>query len=294
MKKNGLKELIGPTNLPAFVASLNSNEPFATECIQSISEPLCTLPFLESLTTLLAHWPDVVQSYQPKIADEVSAVAVSTKEAQENFASGMSLYFDDVEKLSPLLTDWLNSIRNDLELSTITKSRCLVYATPKGKGTVPHFDQNINFVLQIRGTKTWSLASNQNVDNPLSRHTMGLPPDAELETYLKSPLIETMPLDKKTITLKPGMLLFVPRGTWHSTFAEDDALSLNFTFTAPTWLDLFTAALRSRLALSAPWRETATVSSAESVNFFDLLLSDLKDDLPHWTATEILKATEAK
>ncbi len=106
-----------------------------------------------------------------------------------------------------------------------------------------------------------------------------------------------MPKSALTVELKPGSLLFVPRGYWHSTEAQGEALALNFTFTAPTWIDLFTTALRSRLALSHHWRETANGVSdlhrrdeAEAV--LETLLAGLKDDLPQWESADILNATE--
>jgi 50S ribosomal protein L16 3-hydroxylase len=278
---------------------LESNKPFAVKGLTTTIGPLTRLPFLESLDTLLKLWPDLVQAHLPKVADEASSINVSSEDARKLFENGMALMFDQAHRISPELSLWLETIRNDLGLSALTQSRCLLYATPKSKGTAPHFDQNVNFVLQIHGIKKWWLAPNRHVQNPLSRHTMGLPIDPELQTYAQTPMPTRMPSGIRPITLEPGSLLFVPRGTWHTTEAESDALSLNFTYSAPTWLDLFTAALRSRLALSSEWRETAGgVSSADSSHReaaqqkFDLLLSELTYDLPNWKASEILEVTE--
>jgi len=223
---------------------------------------------------------------------------VGAGEALRFFNEGMGLLFSDAQVTSPVLTDWLQGIRRDLGLSTLTNGRCLIYATPAGKGTAPHFDQNLNFVLQIHGTKTWTLAPNTHVQNPLSRHLIGHPTDPELSTYVDRPMPESMPDNATSYELAPGSLLFVPRGCWHSTEAHGDALSLNFTFTAPTWLDLFTAALRGRLALSAEWRRTAVgVSDPQerenATQEFDQLLAGLAADIPNWIATDILDVTEA-
>ena len=102
---------------------------------------------------------------------------------------------------------------------------------------------------------------------------------------------ERMPADSRSIVLEPGSLLFVPRGVWHSTHASSDALSLNFTYSAPTWIDLLMAALRSRLAQASEWRETAIPASAHEL---DALLRELADDVPHWNASDILAATEGE
>lgn len=253
-------------------------------------QDLTQLPFLSSLDNLLKAWPSSIEAHLPEVRDEISSVEVNASEAKKYFDDGMSLLFNDAQGLSPVLEKWIEGLRKDLGLSVLTYGRSLIYATPDGTGTAPHFDQNINFVLQISGIKKWKVAMNHHVVNPLTRHTMGQPTDPELASYLKNSLPLSMPDNVLEFELKPGSLLFVPRGAWHSTEACGDALSLNFTFSAPTWIDLLTAALRSRLAQSAEWRKTADVSSVKEFN--DLLLS-LTNDLPHWKAADILAATEA-
>ena len=123
----------------------------------------------------------------------------------------------------------------------------------------PYSNQNINFVLQIKGTKKWTLAENFSVDNPMDRYTMGMPVDPVMMSYLKGQMAETMPQDTISFDLKPRSFLFVPKGVWYSTEAEGDASALNFTFTAPTWTDLLLGALRSRLILSPERRDPAFV-----------------------------------
>jgi len=299
VKRTGLAALIHPRSVREFSTHLASNEPFVVTDLDKTIGPLTRLPLLESLDALFERWPARVSAHLPKVADEASSIEVSPGDARKLFENGMALLFDHAHKISPELSQWLEAIRKDLGLSALTYGRCLLYATPKGKGTAPHFDQNVNFVLQIHGIKTWRLAPNCHVENPLSRHTMGLPTDPEMQTYVRRPMPTRLPFGDSPIVLKPGSLLFVPRGTWHTTEAQSDALSLNFTYSAPTWLDLLAAALRSRLALSSEWRETANgVSHPDRARReaarqrFDSLLSDLTHDLPSWKASEILDATE--
>jgi len=295
---SGLSALIHPCSITDFFDKYERNEPFVVHQNEQSIKALFELPFLASLEALLNSWPSTIQAQLPDFRDEASSIDTTAKDAQKLFDNGMGLLFNEAQNISPLLCHWLEQIRKDLGVSAMSLSRCLIYATPDGKGTAPHFDQNINFVLQIHGTKKWLIAPNQHVANPMTRHTMGLPVDPELMSYLETPMPEKMPPDATTFELRPGSLLFVPRGSWHSTQAEGDALSLNFTFTAPTWIDLFTAVLRSRLALSPEWRETADgVSDHERYGLaerkFDYLLSTLIDDLQHWKASDILNATES-
>lgn len=295
--KPGLGALIHPHIAEDFFTAYEKNEPFVVHHPKEALTSLRGLEFLSSLENLLNMWPHSIQAHLPDLRDESSSVDTNPKDAKKLFQNGMGLLFNEAHRISPLLQSWLEKIRADLGISTQTYSRCLIYATPNGKGTAAHFDQNINFVLQIHGTKIWQLAPNEHVANPLTRHTMGTKVDAEMAGYLEEELPLSMPKSAQTIELKPGSMLFVPRGYWHSTEAQGEALALNFTFTAPTWIDLFTTALRSRLVLSPEWRETAngvcdSERRDEAEAYLETLLAGLKEDLPHWESADILNVTE--
>jgi 50S ribosomal protein L16 3-hydroxylase len=299
MKQVGLSALIYPNTPEEFFERSWPHEPFVVHGLNETVRQITELPTLQSLDALLNSWPASVQVHLPDVADESSAVESTPKDARKLFSNQMALLFNNVQKVLPELTTWLNALSSDLGLPKSTLARCIVYATPDGKGTSCHFDQNINFVLQIHGTKTWWLAPNESVDNPTQRFTIGQPLDPELASYAHSEMPTEMPKNCREIILKPGSMLFVPRSFWHATEATGEALALNFTFSQPTWVDLFTLALRSRLSLSPEWRELAdgvTSRDAERRAIgnqkFDALLMDLVEDLPNWRAKDILRATE--
>lgn len=298
MKKIGLSALIEPQTIEDFLETW-PHEPVVVHGLGKSIQSLVELPFLQSLEALLNSWPEMVQAHLPDISDEASSVDATPFNARKLFANKMGLLFNNVQKISPALTEWLKAISQDLGLPSSTYARCIVYATPDGKGTAAHFDQNINFVLQLKGTKLWTLAPNTHAVNPTERFTIGQPIDPELVSYVEKEMPTKMPSEQQQIILKPGSMLFVPRGFWHSTEAEGEALALNFTFSQPTWVDLMTAALRSRLLLSPEWRELADgVTSkdserrAQAQRKFEYLLTELVQDLPHWQAQDILAATE--
>lgn len=300
MSKIGLASLIDPQPTADFFEEAWPFEPFVVHDLKESVAELTSLPFLQSLDAMLGSWPHSVQAHLPDVNDESSAVDVTPADARKLFANRMGLLFNRVQRTSPVLQNWLKALGKDLGLPTSTYARCIVYATPDGKGTAAHFDQNINFVLQIHGTKKWTIAPNTSVHNPTERHTLGQPIAPEILSYAHAEMPEVMPgADRREFILKPGSLLFVPRGYWHSTEAEGEALALNFTFSQPTWVDVFLLALRSRLSLSPEWRELADGVTAADVDRrqaatvrLDLLLEELKEDLPHWRAEDILSATE--
>lgn len=297
----GLSSLIGASNGEMFLAEHWPHSPFVIHNLSFI--PIREIPAFASIDALLASWRGQLQAHLPDVADEASSIDASAADAKKLFASRMGLLFNNVEANVPDLKPWIEAIKADLGLPQMTYGRCIAYATPDGKGTATHFDQNINFVLQLQGTKVWKLTPNFNVANPTARHTLGLPMDPELAAYtepIPASTPEALPANETIeVTLKPGSFLFVPRGYWHSTSAMGEALALNFTYNQPTWTDLLTAALRSRLQLSPEWRELADgVSSRESIRRmqaetrFNELLLELVADLPNWQASDILGATE--
>ena len=315
IKSGALESLLYPFPNKEFFAKHWPYRPFQTHSLKQTIRPLMNLPLLQNLDSLLNSWPRQVQAHLPDVADEASSIEVLPADARKLYANGMSLLFNNVQDFSDELKAWLAGLRSDLGLPRSTVSRCMVYATPDGSGTATHFDQNVNFVLQLVGSKVWQLCPNNFLSHPTQRHTVGQPVDDELSTYLNSQLPERSDfLDlaqsheslhdeqiTESVTLNPGSLLFVPRGYWHATSAVGPALALNFTFSQPTWIDLFTTALRSRLLLSAERRELADgVSSPSSerrdraTKRFDALLLEIVADLPNWQAAEILAATEGE
>ena len=295
--KNALTSFIKPRTKSEFLEYYRDNTPVVSHDLFESTSELTDLPFLKSLDDLLKFWPKPVDCYLPGIADEVNSITTSTDEAKKLFKEGRGLIFNDADTESDVLRRWVDELITELGLSTLTYGRSLIYAIPAGKVTDPHFDQNINFVYQIHGTKKWWVAPNHHVENPMTRHTIGAPTDPELASYAPE-MPETFPSGASEFTLKPGSFLFVPRGAWHTTKASDeDTLSISFTLTAPTWIDLLTAAMRGRLAQNSEWRETADFVTdkehhLEATEHLDYLLAELSSEIPYWRAKDILGATE--
>lgn len=223
--------------------------------------PLVELPEFSDLALLLGSYRDQVRIALPDKRDEHSSLKVDGVTAAALHGSGMALILNGVERFLPLVSDWLNALRLELGLPPGCEPRSIVYVTPSGAGNSPHFDANANFVMQLRGTKRWHLAPNAHVPHPTDRWAMNeatMP--EELRGYVTGPLPTTMPVDAEVIDLHPGSVLFVPRGYWHATEADEDTLSLNFTFGQPTWADVVLSALRRKLLQHDSWRQLARAS----------------------------------
>ncbi|MCJ8314907.1 MAG: cupin-like domain-containing protein [Saccharospirillaceae bacterium] len=288
-----LKSLIGDHTTEEFLKLLKSRTPFISHGNSESLKDLMSLPFLDSVGNLAACWLDTVDVFNSEIADEISKSSVSPEDALHEYNNGSCILFNDVNRMIPEFDMWNQQIRKEIGFSELSFVRNLVYATPAGKGNAPHFDQNFNFVIQLSGTKKWWLAKNNTINNPMTRHVIGHPVDHELEGYSTKEFPESFPADCTEYILEPGSILFVPRGVWHMTEAVTDAVSFNFTFTPPTWIDIATTALREKLSHNEKWRESAILdNNGSNNNEFNKLIKGLSADVENWQSADFLDITE--
>lgn len=225
-----------------------------------------TLPEIWQLTDLqsLEHAlqiaaPETIFANLPDRDEEYNQIKLGNiEDVKKAFACKMGISMEpDMPKIAELIF-WLRSIQRDLGLSQHTFGRCNIYAIPDGGRTACHYDQNINFVCQITGEKTWDLAPNVNITNPVTRHTAGTPPDQATTAYGELPMPNKMPSKGKIrVVLKRGSVLFVPRGWWHQTSSKGDSISLNFTYDQLNWANVLSDAICQRLMKEKKWRAVA-------------------------------------
>ncbi len=255
-----LGTLFGEESPEPFLQEYWPNKPLVFHHPEKLAPEIWQLPGLQSLDqalgiaasdTIFANLPDRDEEYnQVKLTS-----AIDVKKA---FACKMGISMEpDMDKI-PELIFWLRAIQRDLGLSQQTYSRCNIYAIPDGGRTACHYDQNINFVCQITGEKTWDLAPNTHIVNPIMRHTAGTPPDRSTTAYANKPLPHKMPSKGHTrVVLKPGSVLFVPRGYWHQTSSKGESISLNFTYDQLSWAQVVSDAICHQLMKEEKWRAVA-------------------------------------
>ncbi len=302
MKKMNLAELIAPVSLTEFFESHWPRNPLFLESDKKKLQNLLTIPQLQSLESVVAARTLKVRACLPDFDDEYSSMHIEPHDALKAYRNNMTLVFDSMQTQDVSIAETLQQIRLDLGLVTggeennLCKARSIVYATPAGCGTRMHFDANANFIIQLRGTKHWTLATNRSVINPTERFTTGAEEmPAALEMQCTAPLLDEMPEDAVDYFMEPGCVLYVPRGCWHSTTTDEDSLSLNFTFSQPTWADVFTKALQEWLLKSSEWRELADGLEGEDLNRrnkalekFTVLVKKLGAELPGLSARQLL------
>lgn len=302
MNKIGLAQLIFPLTSEDFFKQYWPHTPLFIPPVQNKLKDLIELPQLQNLEALVAARSLKVRACLPDFDDEYSSISLDPQDALKAFRNNMTLVFDSMQAQEKKIATVLTNIREDLGLVTgglennLCRARSIVYATPAGAGTRMHFDANANFIIQLSGTKRWILAENTSVKNPTERFTVGaFEMPAALEKQCHAELLYEMPENANEIIMKPGCVLFVPRGYWHATDTEEDSISLNFTFSQPSWADVFTKSLQEWLLNSPDWRALADgIESKDSqrknfaIEQFESLIKDLSLKMPEISGRELL------
>ena len=296
-----LKDLISPLSVEEFFQKHWPRTPLFISAVTGKLHDVFQLKQLQSLENLVDARFDKVRACLPDFDDEYSSILIDPKDALKAYRNNMTLVFDSMQHQDTYIAKSLLQIKHDLGLISgpdhdLCRARSIAYATPAGGGTRMHFDANANFIIQIQGSKQWTLAPNRSVTDPTERFTVGsyvMP--AALEKQCHDLLIDEPPEDSYEVEMTVGSVLFVPRGYWHATTTHEDSLSLNFTFSQPSWADVFTKSMQEWLLNSPDWRALADgLESAEplrkerAIEQFEMLLKDLSLKLPEISGRQLL------
>ena len=137
------------------------------------------------------------------------------------FDGGATVIFSQLHRRVPALARFCTALGRIFGARMQTN----IYLTPPGaQGFRPHWDTHDVFVLQLSGTKAWSI-----YDRPVELPLKGQAFDKERDQ--PGPLTEQF-------LLEPGHLAYVPRGLMHSATSTTEAsLHITLGLMAFTWTD---------------------------------------------------------
>ncbi len=149
---------------------------------------------------------------------------------------GASVVLDLIETLS----SGVAAVSAALQTATGGVAVCNAYCSWQAhQAFMAHFDNTDVFALHIEGSKVWRVYEGR-ADNAIDAegHNYGsFTPDHH--SRAKGRILEE-------IEMKPGDVLYVPRGQYHEALASSDAsLHLSFGIGQPTGLDVISRLLRS-------------------------------------------------
>lgn len=207
--------------------------------------------------------------------DGQSLPVTKTKNWLDRLQQGATLIINGVHRRTPELEALVANIRQE----TGYRSQINLYCSPSSeKGFNCHYDTHEVLILQIDGEKEWFVFP-ETIASPIStmRSAEQIPPD--VPPYLQC-------------ILKPGDVLYIPRGHWHyaiacGNYAEEEyapSLHLTLGIDCQTGLDWMTW-LGQELPENTAWRENLPVISQGDKTAAKAHLEQLRDRLISWLQT---------
>lgn len=130
---------------------------------------------------------------------------------------GASLVANDIERIAPEIRDWTQMLGE--QFAALTNAN--VYCSFKGvQAFATHFDVHDVFAVQCEGEKVWRIYQNR-ADAPLVAPHGGEEVQRQIDAA-RGPLLAE-------VRMRPGDVLYLPRGCYHDALAQDGA-SLHVTF----------------------------------------------------------------
>lgn len=185
------------------------------------------------LTTLHLSHPDVhmVNAAKPDLdvgAYTYQSGLIDTARLYQEYAEGGTIVLNQLEGSLPSLMDLCRSMEREFS----SRFQCNIYVTPGGaaQGLKTHYDTHDVFVLQIAGAKRWRI-----YDMPIERPFRGQ--DFTPDEYTPGEL--TMEFE-----LRPGDMVYVPRGVMHDAISTDeDSCHITLGLLPTSWTDLLLEAV---------------------------------------------------
>jgi 50S ribosomal protein L16 3-hydroxylase len=286
----GLELLLGPMR-DEFLRTCWPERPFVYHGSLDRLVRLTSAAALQGVPQLLsaraAHYQDMTV-----FGGNGFAKRMAPREAIHFYQRGDNLSCSDLESTIPEVRAVLAELAADLR-EPPQYFHCGVFAASGGRGVTMHYDTGLNFNVQLRGEKVWRLAPNRHVDHPLEPCDNQ---DDHAPRFARRPFPSAMPGDAMTFRVKPGSVVFVPRGYWHETDTFGESLALTMVLDPPTWRRRVLHELGRRLELLAQWRAYPMAMAGSPadreglVQQLDALLPQLREAVGTLRSEEVLDA----
>ena len=215
-------------------------------------------------------------------------VAVDHLSASMLLRMGLSLYLPELAQTLPGLGVLLREMEAALGIPP-GSARIGAFVAPGENGVTCHFDAEEVISIQLIGRKRFYISHEKALEQPLGMQFN--PGDTTFDDmYPQSGggFPDPATASFKCVELKPGSVLFMPRGTWHRTETRETSLSISIILRPPSAMESVLDALRARMLQEPCWRRplhgawgTATARQAAERQLDELLksLPELTGDL---------------
>ena len=171
------------------------------------------------------------------------------------FNMGLTVYLDNIQPCLPKSPLVLQALERNLGIPPGT-ARIGAFASPPGDGAACHYDTEDVISIQLTGSKAFHVAPVEEVRYPVGmQYSPGSAPYAELYPQVNGRFPDWKDATFDCIEMRPGSVLFMPRGTWHRTEADEPSLSITIALRPPSAAEIVLENVRWLLLQDASWRK---------------------------------------
>lgn len=130
-----------------------------------------------------------------------------------------------------------------------------------------HFDHESNFMVQLRGDKTWVFAKNTDLPDPVFPYFPTNPGrfyDDGRNPFTGVHLPRELPMGYVERVVHSGTVTFMPRGFWHGTHSHEESFAIGFVIDPPTIAEIVISDLLARLHSDLDFRAHPLTSNTPS------------------------------
>lgn len=226
---------------------------FVTQCEPANWPAVLRCEELASVQNLAKRYRGSLRFTHGRKSDQM--IRIDSVDPAILFEMGLTLNFEDIGPYVPGAPEFLRGLESELGLNegSLVLS---AFASPHQDGLGCHFDAQDVISIQLHGTKRFHYAPAQEVAMPYgTQYIPGGKPYDELYAQAQNGFPDNTDVKFETAEMKPGSVLFLPRGTWHYTEAGEPSLSLSITISPPTLIDCAMEQIRWLLLQDSAWRE---------------------------------------
>jgi hypothetical protein len=181
-------------------------------------------------------------------------VEAASHQVEGLFKQGATICVTNIHMADPDLAHWAQTLRTQLNFSGTVGVNC--YFSPGGAGLSTHYDKRVVTNLQIAGKKRWRYSTEAAKLWP-DHNALYLDGKVEPADAGRAP----PDMEFREVEMKPGDLLCLPAGAWHSAQASGgESLAINVYFQPQNFLDQLLPLLRSFAAANGDWRGGTPIS----------------------------------
>lgn len=170
------------------------------------------------------------------------------------YRMGLTVQFDNIAPYVNGCAEQLRELEAELGMNPGC-TQASVFASPVTEGLSVHFDAQDIFSIQLRGNKRYQVAKVEELSYPCgTQFVPGLAAFDDLYPQVPNGFPDPSRAAFTQVDMKPGSVLFMPRGTWHYTEADSDSMSVSIGIYTLSAADYVLAQLRLLLLQDPQWR----------------------------------------